>query len=686
MNDGLYLFDEWVAEVPVVISRQANDLTQPATLQATFTNLFTLPDTSAIRSLLQNAEQLDAGGPNPYRRIPAFVLEKGERIFSGLASLESFQAGWKVGLSSAAPDLFGRLANIKLSDLELSRYDHLWNLESVAHYVGATDGVLYPLVDSGSMDNSILAQDTITPAVYARTLVEQMLQQCGYRASGDWLQSHFLRRIVLPFVSDSPTAHDQQWIDDRYARVGAPESEDIRLRNGKPISMILPLIIDNDFESGYEDGKLNCYKAELAKYVCPETMRVHVMAQVNIHGTTIDGAAEIRLSVERNGVQVDEGAYWSKAKRINILGLNKTPDPLNLDTYVSCRKGDELRIRLTGKDRTQIAIYNLFISRKAGEMWASFDPDPTVQQNDVWPVARNLPDLTCADVLKSVALMCCGTFDINEVRRTVELKTLNGVIDRETNATDLSHTIDESAEPEVVVSLKSYGRTNRLKWKEQSKPANKGYGDGVITCDAENIPAEETLFELPFAAVLPSANSVPGYTGLLSIETRTVTRTGSTVNVSKTTAPPCLVLVEPSKPITVVVNRVLSDLTTEPTAIQLTPCWWHHRPPMVATPDNNYSLAFDRPAGGQRQTQISTQLTLVNQFFTPLKRVLRRPRQLTVSVYLTPAEFASLDLYAPVRLKAVRAGSLDLNDNFYYLNQVSNYRAGMPCSLVLIAY
>ncbi|GAB3882739.1 hypothetical protein [Spirosoma agri] len=678
MEDGLYFLGQWVAEIDVVINKQVNDLQTPVSLQTTYANSFTLPDTGSIRALLQNAEQVDSGGRDPYRLIPFKVIEEGEVIHSGMASLQTFQGGWKVLLAGPASDLTSQLADLKLSDLDLSRYDHPWTLESVSRFAGKTDGIIYPLIDNGSMDGGVFAQDTICPAPYLSTLIRQMLKQCGYKPKGDWLTDPFIRRIFLPFVNERPTNHDDEWVRDRYARVAVPDNPDpIVLKNGHPIDLLLPFSVDDKPLDGFEDGKLDRYKADRAAYVCIEAMRVKVMSSVTFASLIRYGAPEIRLIVERNGNNVGE-AYWSEAGYLDHLDY---PDVLTLDTSVDCRAGDELCIRLQGNSKTDISSYGVYFSRTLPEMWASFEPDPAIHQGDTWVIGPNLPDMTCGDLFRSLALMCSATYDIDEVAKTVELKTLNSVFANEINATDLSSCIEESNEPEVSVVLQPYGQRNLLKWRALEEKIYAGYGDGVIGCDAKNIPLETTLFEMPFSAVVPSTNNVPGFGSPPFIETRSVTGSGSNLQVSSKSTAPRLLLAEPSKPINATVNEVTPDLITVKTVIQLTPCWWHARQQPIKLSENNFSLAFDRPAG-----LTSLEKTIIQQYFGGLRRILLRPRQLTVPAYLKPWQFASLDMYAPVRLRAVRAGSIDLNDGYYYLNKVSNYQPGIPCSLILIAY
>lgn len=673
MDNGLYFWNTWVAEVEVAITKQANDLTNPTQVQSTYANLFTIPDTQTVRRLLQNAEQVDAGGAHPYRLIPAKLIDGGEVIFSGNASLLSFQGGWKVSLAAALKGLFDALADTKLAELDLSRYDHKWTLDTIATFSDATEGVVYPVIDYGSLDNGVFAQDTITPAVYAKTLIHTMLSSRGYRAIGSWLNDPLFNRIVLPFTGSEPQAHDSEWQQARMARVTVTGKTP--LPPFDDIDTILPLNRDNEPLSNWVDGKQNNFKADRYTYVCDVSMRLHVQAYQEFLLQIDFGGFEAMLIVLKNGQEVAQEYFDAGGPYTQKLVT------LSLDEYVECQAGDEIQIRLRLQNKSLIAqgSHVGFLSDET--TWASFEPDTTVRTGDVWPVAQNLPDLTCADLLKSVALMMSGTFDCNDVAKTLELRTLDSVLAAEEQATDLSHCIEESVEPENAVTISPYGQKNLLKWKAQDDKTLTGYGDGVIGCLAQNIPHEATLFELPFSAVIDSKTNIGGYGNPPFIKTRVVSGSGATVQVQKQAAPPCLLLVEPTKPVNVTVNAVNADLTTSKRTVAIMSCWWYSRPNGAQTFTNAFGLAFDRPDGITTREQ-----TMSGRYFTAMVRILRRPRQLTPSVYLRPIDFATLNLYAPIRLRAVRAGSLDLNDNFYYLNKVSNYVSGQACTLVLIAY
>ncbi|WP_018622102.1 hypothetical protein [Spirosoma luteum] len=674
MTDGLYLEKTWVAEVSAVLTYQANDLTKPDVLNASYSLSFTLPDSLLLRSLLQSAEQLDAGGVYPYTALSCLLVQDGSVVFQGLARLVSFSAGWKVSLIETTKGLFDQLAALSIRDLDLSRYDHLWKPESMNVYAGATAGVIYPVIDYGSFDSDTFAGDALFPAVYVHTLIRAMLQRVGYRAGEstpgvDWLADELVSRLALPFVNDEPQSRDQQWVDDRTARVTVSAPVVVP----QAINAIIPFSVDNDGQ--WFDGKVNNFKPTLNAYQCDVGMRLRVQAAQTFSVYVGQGAIEARLIVEKNGVGVAE-SYFSVSGPYNPTGTKV--DTIKLDETINCRASDQIRIRFVFKKRTLIATWATLLVIEPETTWASFTPDPSVQVNDLWPVARNLPDMSCADLLKSIALMLSATYQVDSFRRTLTLIPLDSVIAKTNEAVDWSTRVEESEDPEWFPLLEPYGQTNHLKWKQNDK--TKPWGDGIITINAQNLPVVTDLFELPFAACRPSDKTLTGYGNPVLIQTRTLSVSGGTSTLTKATTDARLILIEPTAIVPAQANITSPEGVTSKQAVNLTGCWWGERPELLKLPGNNFTLGFGKVTAAQRET------TLIQARFKGLFRILRRPRMLSVSMLLSAEDIATLDLTRPIRLRNVRAGSLLLNDGFYYLNQIPNYSYGTVCRVSLIAY
>ena len=409
-------------------------------------------------------------------------------------------------------------------------------------------------------------------------------------------------------------------------------------------------------------------------------MRVIVQAQVTFTGVDLLGAADIRLTLERNGVPVDDAYYSEGPPLLSVPFLNNpVPETLQLDTTVDCKKGDQLTIRLTGSQRTRFADYAYYFSQKVGDMWAAFTPDSAIHLGDLWPVAPNPPtDISQTDMVLTVAKMLCGTFTVNEQRRTVGFTPFDLVVDNISSAVDWSAAVSEEPEPEHTPRLEPYGLNNLCKWKQADEKPNVGYGDGIIKSPLLASPKETELFELPFMACIDSETLLGGYGNPILIKTRTVKGYGDNQTVDSNDAAPRLVLIEPTKVVTVQTEVFDTETDTRKVPVTLTACWWGKRPAGVKTADNGFSLAFSALPGQGEQA-------LIPRYFTALERVLRRPRMLTLSVYLSPADVSTLDLSRPVRLKQVRLGSFNISDNWFYINKLGPYRSGMPTTATLIA-
>lgn len=672
MRDGLYLNDVWVAEVDVVLNIQSNDLTKPDTLQVSYSNSFTLPDTIAIRKLLQNAEQLDSGGRYPYALLNATLVSNGEAT-EWVARLSNFQAGWSLILHSPTKGLFEALEGRKLTDLDLSRFNHPWTVAGMSSLAGASEGATYPVVDYGNFDGNKFDSNSLFPAVYLHSVVSQMLYEAGYTAEGDWLNDPLYKQAAIAFSGQEAQSRDEQWVADRtsFVTVATSSLYQIGGLTNTSRSVLLPLTVDNNLELNAFDGKQNNYNTTLPAYVCDTDMRLRVQASQPYSLKISYGAAEAILIIEKNGVNVGQ-AYVSPDGPYNITS---TVVPiLSVDELITCRKGDQIRLRFILRKRTRLtdAVGNFLVAPET--TWASFTPDAVIRPGDTWLTSAGLPDMTQAELLKVLALAMSATYSVDSFRRTVKLIRLDDIVSDAGNAVDWSKKVDESEEPELSVFLSPYGQANRLNWQNLDKVAP--FGNGTVPSPAPNLPPETTLFELPFAACTQSDKLLNGYGNPVLIQTRTVK--GGSVELSTTT--PRLILLEPSKTITVQATVLTPELTLRTISVTLTACWWGIRPQGAQTATNGYSLAFSKVTLAQGEQ------TMDNRYFSGLRRVLLRPRQLSVPVYLSPTDIANLDLSKPIRLQRVRAGALILSDGFYYLNKIDSYTVGRSCRAVLIPF
>lgn len=678
----MYLNGVWVYGIDnYAVSLQGFDLSAPAERKASYTNSFTIEDTEAVRILTEGAEQIDAYGDHPYSLLSAEIVENGEMLFHGLAQLTEFSDGWSVTLLSEKLGFFDSIDNKKISDLDLSDYDHVWSLDTISAYAGKEEGVVYPIVDPGVMDADIIPYDTITPAVYMLTLAKRIVNEAGYKPKGEWLTDELIKRAALPYVNGSPIAQDQQWVDERTARVTCTVVE-----LGKSCDTKIPFNIDNDFNNGWVDGifdeslpdvavikPLDNFDTNTHEYVCRNNMTLRVQAFQSFNVTILSGTCESHLIIKKNGQEVGK-TYWKRDGVYNAMGRQ---DQIEIDKEIKCKQGDRISIEFMFGKLTWIGKYYVELSFDAAKTWASFIPVADVAFGTVWPVAKNLPDMSQKDLILSCAYLICGDFRIDEETREFEIIPLDNVREKLNEAENWSNRIDDAYVPKVKTLVEGLGQRNTLKWTEQSNKARIGYGDGVILTEAENYPATAPLLEMPFTSVVTSSRTLSGYGSPVLIETRTWSGTGDQRTVSSQSAPPCIVLIEPTYTQDVKTKTLNDEGNLVDKLVRLTGCWFGRRPGPIQNDRNRLTLCF---SALQKQSEQS----IISRSYKTLQNALKRPMKFTPYLFLRSSDIAKWSQGNLVRFTNVQAGKHYINDSIFYVNEISSYRSGVSCPVTLI--
>ena len=182
----------------VALTKQDNDLTKPATIQASFTTTVQLPDDVATHVRLGLPQVGTSRSTAPYQG-QAVTLEAGgvEVMPNARLALDKYTSrtgytGKLLGGNRAFYDLLVKADGTDklLRDLDLSAFDHDWTLAAVA--AGAahrsyTDGYVYDLYDRGLGVPTVpsrLYEAGYWPTTYARAAWEAIFLGAGVKWSG----------------------------------------------------------------------------------------------------------------------------------------------------------------------------------------------------------------------------------------------------------------------------------------------------------------------------------------------------------------------------------------------------------------------------------------------------------------------------------------------------------------------
>jgi len=203
INDRLVDLDE--GKSPIRLTYAVNDLAELKDRQAYATNSFKLPLTQNNLDICGFPLEAPIIGVQPYRKNTGKVVQGGiEVLVNGIAIITGASDSIQVQVLSGLKGFFDTIADKKLKELDLSEYDHIWDLATVAGSQLNTDGYVYPVIDYGGLSSTIREADVrqLRPAVFRKTLIERIADEAGYSISGSYTAYQKYIDSILAFSND----------------------------------------------------------------------------------------------------------------------------------------------------------------------------------------------------------------------------------------------------------------------------------------------------------------------------------------------------------------------------------------------------------------------------------------------------------------------------------------------------
>ena len=107
---------------------------------------------------------------------------------------------YEVVLYGEVADLFKDMGEKKLTDLDLSEFDHVLNMTNIDTLTnGPTQGYVYPIIDNGLSVNFERSYyiNNLSPGVFLRTLVDKIAETYGYTIESNFFTSNLFNKLIL---------------------------------------------------------------------------------------------------------------------------------------------------------------------------------------------------------------------------------------------------------------------------------------------------------------------------------------------------------------------------------------------------------------------------------------------------------------------------------------------------------
>jgi len=222
--------------VPLPINKSIIDIQNIAERKSDFTKTITLPGTHTNNDIFSNIFNLarSVSNTNTYNFAPDFnpnlkadailykngiVMIQGYLQLTNINVIDDYQIEYEIIIIGKTANLFQDLGEKKLNELDLSAYDHTWNFTNIqaSWTPSATRGYYYGLIDKGFSNNQqgFLTTDQ-KPQIFARTIVDAIFKDAGYRYASLFLTSGIFNTLVVPTTQDKLLISKQDVTDRTF--------------------------------------------------------------------------------------------------------------------------------------------------------------------------------------------------------------------------------------------------------------------------------------------------------------------------------------------------------------------------------------------------------------------------------------------------------------------------------------
>ena len=238
----------------ILINKSIADIREPESRSSDWSKTFTLPGTKANNKLLTHLFDLNLSirntsatnfNPDFNPNLKADAILQVDEITQiqgfirllGIKINDFNQIEYECSMHGELADLFAKVADAKLADLDFTAYNHIisdtnifnsWNTSIVKNnssgYVNFSggapigEGYVYGWIDNGTYaDYSMMYTDDMTPYLYAKTVVDAIFSGTGYSySSGSFFNSAQFKRLVIPCPTKSPVLGEQDIKDRQF--------------------------------------------------------------------------------------------------------------------------------------------------------------------------------------------------------------------------------------------------------------------------------------------------------------------------------------------------------------------------------------------------------------------------------------------------------------------------------------
>jgi hypothetical protein len=656
---------------PVALTFQINDLAEVKNQQGNTSNQFKLPLTQRNRQILGFPDDVAFTTCLPYDNYQAQIIQDGLEIIPyGLAVLNGIeQDSANITVLSGNVDFFDAISG-KIYDMgdkstpygvnkPFKKWQHTWNVSSVATSQNNTEGWIWPVVDYGNLIYDFAGQCEINvryqrPGFFIKTVIDMMLATTGYKATGSLIDDPLYPLLIAQF-SNSSFEHGTDYQNDPnlYGLEAAIKQDlnvsHVPITDNKGVIPFNAIVNDksNQFagRTTFTSKQINNFDIKVTipklRFEGKASGSHHSSLKITINykdGGNIILLAEAAFDLSGNFVRLSgSGSNMRGYKIIENTVISATAD---------MAAGNQLSINYEffGDRPSYFTIY-------AG---ATLEITPTgkgiLYGQDI-QCERIFPDISQKDLLKDVLQRFGIICQTDNTTRTINFASFRDIVENIPVAKNWTTKCLDQGKT-IAFQLGNYAQINYMKYKQDDAVLPNGFADAQINVADKTLPATANLFESQFA---PTLNRP--YIGGSIAQIKMTDPTDENHDFNTGVSPRILI------------NKKIDLREFGGKTIKFT----DGNPANDIFINDYISVPYFYKPGEQPSLHWDH---LRIKYYPELEKILQQTKKVVRYFMLSPRDILELNLLIPVYLEQDSA--------YYYINKIDSWRKGQPVKVELV--
>jgi hypothetical protein len=198
-------------EGAIPLTKEAYDVNNPQKRLSDYSKTITIPEGKLVNQIFEHAfdVNVDYLTFNPNLKTSYQILQDGVLVIDGYCQLLAIKnvdglVTYEIAATGKVGNLFEKIKDKYLQDLDLSALDHAWSQANVVDSWTATigEGYVYPMIDIGgrSRYDNWRVQD-FKPAIYLKQYLDAILSEAGYTYDSTFFDTTLFKSLIIPYGS-----------------------------------------------------------------------------------------------------------------------------------------------------------------------------------------------------------------------------------------------------------------------------------------------------------------------------------------------------------------------------------------------------------------------------------------------------------------------------------------------------